>query len=54
MTGFLIGSAVLLALALAFVLVPLWKSARWTAIAVSLALVMGTWWSTSPPARRCR
>lgn len=42
MTGFLIGSAVLLALALAFVLVPLWKTARWTAVAVSLALVMGT------------
>lgn len=42
MTGFLIGSAVLLALALVFVLVPLWKPAPLGAVVVSLALVLGT------------
>ena len=42
MTGFLIGSALLLVLALVFVLVPLWKPAPLAAVAVSLALVLGT------------
>lgn len=42
MTGFLIGSVLLLALALVFVLVPLWKPAPLGAVVVSLALVLGT------------
>lgn len=41
MTGFLIGSVLLLALALVFVLVPLWKPSRLAAVAVSAVLALG-------------
>lgn len=42
MTVFLLGSALLLALALVFVLVPLWKPAPLAAVAVSVLLLLGT------------
>ena len=41
MTGFLIGALLLCALALAFVLPPLWRDARRSAVAVALGLTVG-------------
>ncbi|WP_158637179.1 hypothetical protein [Arenimonas daejeonensis] len=41
MTGFLIGALLLCALALAFVLPPLWRDARGSALALVLALPLG-------------